>query len=130
MLLPKPIVRTRQWSWRNCNTRRRRELATRSSKSTALQTIGDLHLARGDIGASEASFETMLQIARDRSDRSAEVNVSAMAQLALYKRDRVTAIEILEGRLGSVAKGRDQAAIAWNLGELVAAEGERERPSR
>lgn len=94
----------------------------------ALRGIGELHLAKGDTTAAQALFEKMLQIARNRSDDYAKGKaLGAMAELALHKGDRGLAIKLLEERLSLVHEPRDRARVAWNLGHLLAAEGNRDR---
>jgi tetratricopeptide (TPR) repeat protein len=94
----------------------------------ALQSIGDLYLASGDMAAAEASFETMLQIAHDRSDQSAQRKaLGAMAQAAVHKRDKGSAIKLLEESLGLATEAREKASIAWRLGNLLFSAGNHDR---
>lgn len=94
----------------------------------ALRTVGDIHLAMGDIPAARASYEELAQIASDRCDPDAERKaVGGMAELALRQGDNATALRFLEKRLEIASGPQDKAAVAWRLGELLASEGNGDR---
>ena len=68
-------------------------------EANAICTIGDLHLAMGNVASARASFEQLMEIARERSDQAIECKaLRALARLAVHDGDNASAVRLRRER--------------------------------
>ena len=95
-------------------------------ETEAMHTIGDLHLADSNVTLARASYEELLQVARDRSDQTTEhVAIGALAQLALHQGDKVGAVNLFEQQLILASSLRERAVTSGKLAKLALEQGDR-----